>query len=277
MIKKLDFLRPVGIREKIRFGNKYDGGYVLYKNVLPQIDILMSYGIGWDTSFEDDFNRHTNKPVLMFDPTMYKKYIVNKQRVKYMAINCRIIPLFQYLSNCHKWYKHIKVLESRGVVFIKEGIAVKKLERFDNFSNHLKKFQIENKNIMLKIDIEGDEYEIFRDNEFQESLKNVNQIIIEFHDLKNRLLELRSILKKLQNSFEIIHIHGNNFAEQFKIFDLDKDNNTYMKIPDVIELTLVRNSLLHKEDFYNNEQKLPVKDLDYPNNPHIPDYSLDFF
>lgn len=276
MIAKLDFLKPIGIKEKIRIGNTYDGGYVVYKNILPQTDILVSYGVGWDTAFEDHFNRFTNSPVLMFDPTMHGKYIINKRRVKYFAFNCRIVPLIQYLRSCYQWYKHIKLLKSRGVVFIKEGIMAEKSGRFDKFSNHLKKFKIKAKRILLKIDIEGGEYEIFGDKEFYESLETVNQIIVEFHDLKNRLLDLRHILEELKISFEIIHIHGNNFGEQFTLFHFANENTNCPKIPDVVELTLVRRKFLLEEDLCNNEQRLPVKDLDYPNNPNLPDYCLDF-
>jgi hypothetical protein len=41
------------------------------------------------------------------------------------------------------------------------------------------------------------------------SLRNVEQLIIEIHDLKNRLKLLKFIIQKLKEQFEPVHIHGN--------------------------------------------------------------------
>lgn len=49
----------------------------------------MSYGVGWDTDFEEHFNAITGKQVLMFDPTMlstkilkYEYFIGSLKRIK---------------------------------------------------------------------------------------------------------------------------------------------------------------------------------------------------
>ena len=52
MIDDFDFLIPLSITDKMRLGTEGDGGYVVYLLSLLTIDILMTYGIGWDINFE---------------------------------------------------------------------------------------------------------------------------------------------------------------------------------------------------------------------------------
>lgn len=59
------FLRPKKI-EKIRIGNDNDGGYVLPKKCIDLAEICISYGLGTNTTFEEDLIRRGIK-VLGFD------------------------------------------------------------------------------------------------------------------------------------------------------------------------------------------------------------------
>ena len=70
-------------------------------------------------------------------------------------------------------------------------------------------------------------------------------------------------IKKLQKNFEITHLHGNNH------FPLTKTG-----LPMIIEMTLVNKKLMPelKEFVYN----LPLKGLDYPNQPFKDDVVLSF-
>ena len=70
-------------------------------------------------------------------------------------------------------------------------------------------------------------------------------------------------IKKLQKNFEITHLHGNNH------FPL-----TVTGLPMIIEMTLVNKKLMPelKEFVYN----LPLKGLDYPNQPFKDDVVLSF-
>lgn len=62
---------PYRVNSKlIRLGNKNDGGYIIEEGTLSRVDALYSYGVGNNTSFEEDFVRLTNKPVFLFDHTV---------------------------------------------------------------------------------------------------------------------------------------------------------------------------------------------------------------
>lgn len=49
------------------------------KSLLEKTDVLISYGVGWDTDFEEHFNEITGKQVLMFDPTMLSTKILKRE------------------------------------------------------------------------------------------------------------------------------------------------------------------------------------------------------
>lgn len=66
----IDFSIPVLVKGKMRIGNNYDGGYVVYDGLLHEnrsIDILWCW---LDTAFGEHFHQLTGNEVLMFDPTM---------------------------------------------------------------------------------------------------------------------------------------------------------------------------------------------------------------
>ena len=105
--------------------------------------------------------------------------------------------------------------------------------------------------IILKIDIEGDEYSILA-NISDQNLKKVRILIIEFHDLRNLrsnsfLSFFEKILTRLDNYFYACHLHVNNTSKIKNINDI--------KIPDMIEMTFIRKDRI--TNFSNKFTKLP--------------------
>ena len=82
----------------------------------------------------------------------------------------------------------------------------------------------ENKDIVLKIDIEGDEYKVLKD--VNKNFKKLNLVIIEFHNIKKNLKKIRSFIN--QTKLRNIHINANNYGQ----VDINR-------IPQVIEMTLI--------------------------------------
>jgi hypothetical protein len=88
--------------------------------------------------------------------------------------------------------------------------------------------------LLLKLDIEGEEWAIFAE-EPAENLKKFSQIVVEFHHL-HLVAQHPSFLKAVNNilaaGFAVYHIHGNNDKPEISL-------GKY-KIPQVLEVTYVQ-------------------------------------
>lgn len=272
-MNNLNFLRPLSVSNKIRIGRKGDGGYVVYKPSLENIDVLLTYGVGWDVDFEIDFFNLTGKGVFMYDPTMFGDEYIDKTYCRRLLKKFKFQSFYKYIRFATKWKKHLEYLRKNDVVFCNEGIAAEKKNKFDTLSSHLSQNNISDKKILLKMDIEGSEYPILDNDDFYKNIQNIEQIVIEIHDLKNRLRELERIITKLKKYFEIVHIHGNNHSETFILYNEKGD----VSFPDVIELTLVKKENIIPEDVLTTKMEYPVKGLDYENTPFKPPLGKLFF
>ena len=89
-------------------------------------------------------------------------------------------------------------------------------------------------------------------------------LIIEFHNLDKKRKLFKNSIIFLKNSFNIIHIHGNNLRS------LCKD-----KFPKVVEFTFLNKNIypLNKKELRKN---FPIKDLDFPCYQFKKDYILKF-
>ena len=160
--REFNFLKPFKTSELLRIGNKYDGGYILPKSVLKDSDGLISFGYGYDSSFEEDFIHRTDKKVLIFDHTcsylelflIFLKYLKRFLlfRKKWRDIN----------HHFKKLRSHHKFITSKKVTFLKKRIVSKK--------NTRQEIEIQNvfdlcsfKKAILKCDIEGDEFLVISD------------------------------------------------------------------------------------------------------------------
>jgi hypothetical protein len=171
----LSNLRVIQYDNKIRLGNKGDGGYVIAN--IPDYDCYISAGVGWDESFSNELTKHFNiKEAHGFDGT-----------IDILPINA---PEFM------KFYKmNIAPYKSKNTVNLRKYI--------DNF-----------KDIFLKMDIEGYEFYWLNSLSLSD-LKKFKQITIEFHFINNYNLNIdyrliHNCLYKLFQTHYIIHAHGNN-------------------------------------------------------------------
>ncbi|WP_341839454.1 hypothetical protein [Chitinophaga caseinilytica] len=275
-MSKIKFLSPVHVKNKIRLGRNHDGGYVVYEKAIQHTDRLLTYGVGWETSFEEDFNSRTGKPVLMFDPTMFNGEYVNMRHFAKLMISFRFRKAKRYLSTAKKWKKKLTELNERNIVFVDEGIAPEKNGKYNSLEQHMKQYRLFDENVLLKIDIEGGEYGLLDHPKFLACLGRVNQLIFEFHDLKNRLREVESILRLLEREFTLIHVHGNNYGDTFYSYEFSGSGTNDVLIPDVLELTLVRKTVLQESDIVHEDESYPVPQLDFPNNPQKKDIPIHF-
>ena len=115
---------------------------------------------------------------------------------------------------------------------------------------------------MLKVDIEGSEYEILEDIKLYS--KRINCLIIEFHDIKKNLKKIYNFVDKIKN-LKSIHIHGNNINK------LDKHGYPY-----AIEITFINIKRLKYEKKINLK-KYPISGLDFPSVKRNDDIKINFF
>lgn len=152
---------------------------------------------------------------------------------------------------------------------------------FSNTKNttNLKEYIQNNKNIFLKMDIEGSEFN-WLDSITEEELKKFSQIVLEVHwpfDIYRM-----NMLNKLNNTHYIIHIHGNNYCNRYipkhlpsgRTYDgtviINNINIPQIRLPEVFEVTYVNKNLYNNLSVEMKEIYFPTK-LDYPNNPATQD------
>lgn len=199
--KNLELLRCFEMpdSEFIRVGPAHDGGYVIYKDI-GSLNKVISIGVGWDTSFEEDLNSKVKGiNFVMFDHTV--------SQTKKLPENFKFYSL---------------------------GLGSKNLFPFVTLDSIVNAHLSINDRALLKIDIEGFEYESLSKTSL-ETLNNFDQILIEIHDLNSKTLTsglFTDLISKITKNYHLVHIHGNN-------------NTGYSVIagacvPKTLELTFIR-------------------------------------
>lgn len=258
-----DFLTPNKTLNLFRLGIKKDGGYILDRELLKKSNFLISFGMAEEYSFEIDFlNLSSKNKLIIFDFSInhvhyFKEIFKNLRRI----VKFKRTP--RDLFKCFKNYLNfINFINKKNVKFYS-----KKINSINNKDNNITIKKIFNnlpekdkKNITLKIDIEGSEYEIVDEILFYE--KNIDQLVIEFHDTHKKKSEFFTNIKKIQQYFYVTHIHANNYR------DYNQDG-----FPINVEVSFLNKSL--KEKTVKNYD-YPINNLDFPNNPDIQDLKFRF-
>lgn len=221
MLKILDFLKVYKFDNKIRFGNKNDGGYIIGDN-LGDYECYISAGVSNEESFSRDF---------------IKKYNMNAQNSFAFDGTIQNYP-YEY---------------TRDITFYKKNIGPLNTNKYTNLDFFIKKFN----NIFLKMDIEGGEYP-WLISLSHEKLSKFKQITIECHGINNDSwnycynLKLRCFIN-LSHTHYLVHIHGNNYSEVINgipnVVELTYINkNCFDEEPELNKTTLP----IYNLDFPNN-------------------------
>jgi hypothetical protein len=165
-----------------------------------------------------------------------------------------------------------------SIEWIPKNIGYSNTEKTTNLKEYIQNYN----NIFLKMDVEGSEFN-WLDSMSTEKLDKFNQIVLEVHwpfDMYRM-----NMIKKLNKTHYIIHIHGNNYCARDLPNKL-KDCRTYdgtiiinnsmlgiIKLPEVFEVTYVNKRLCDTSLVEIKEIHFPTN-LDYPNNPGAPDISF---
>jgi hypothetical protein len=234
--KTLRLLRPHAARgfQKARFGGPNDGGYILLDD-FRGIDSAFSFGIENNASWDVEIAKR-RVTVYQFDHTVEAP----------VADNARLV--FSRRRNCPEACPESESLSS----------LVKQHDKQNAYPN-----------LILKIDIENDEWAVF-DATPPDMLGRFSQIVGEFHyfqgfaDFYWRELFHR-VLTKLSDAYCIVHVHANNYG--------GFSNVCNVVFPNVLEITFANRCIY---PFSETDEIFPGP-LDSPNDPSRPDMHLGSF
>ena len=248
--------------EMMRLGVKADGGYVVPIESVRQSDGLISLGISSKWSFDAEFlNIQQKARYIACDRS--SGFLVNFFSFLYSLLRKRDVSggisalraAFRFLRFCSP--------TSNRKTFIRKwvrGVVVDKAREIciDDLIDRMGT----TKNIFLKIDIEGAEYEILQSviKIHTENKELFSCVCIEFHDIGSREEEFLNLIEELLQHFTIVHLHANNCG------GLSQD------FPNVVEITLVPIVGSSK----SRVGYLPREGLDFPNCPAFEDITLEF-
>ena len=231
----LKLLRPYDIDlKKIRLGSRYDGGYVMVDNMTPD-QVVLSYGLGGEISFDAEMANRGHQ-CYMFDHTIQGLPMTH--------------PNFHYYA---------------------EGVAGSNRSEkpFYTVEEHLERFSIRGNRLILKMDVEGAEWDAM--SRMPDAvLARFEQVAIEMHEFGSMreaafLEKVRATLERLNRHFTLYHVHANNnnpmeSVAGFPVFNL-------------LELSYVKTAIVKRSP----SRTFYPTDLDSPNEQDRPDYILSAF
>ncbi len=232
----LRLLRPYAVHgfSKARFGSAHDGGYVLLDD-FRGVDTAFSFGIDQNASWDLDIARK-GVTVYEFDHTV-----------------------------------DAPVSDNARLIFARKKISTEAGPDSESLPSLINRHDKQNMrpNMLLKIDIENDEWAVF-DATPPEILKRFSQVVVEFHffnsfsDFHWRRIYTR-VFKKMADAYTVVHVHANNFA--------GVSNVANVVIPNVLEITFANRDIY---SFSETDEIFPGP-LDVPNDPNHPDIHLGTF
>ena len=260
--KKYNLLRPIKTQELVRLGKNMVGGYVVDLSMIEKTNILIACGFGPEWSFESDFIKMKNNcNVFIYDHNLssapYFKEIWKYLR-RFLMLKVSFTALKLRLD-AYKKYKNFFRLDS--VRLYKEKIAYPSKNSNEADLKKVLSRVKDNSKVFLKIDIQGNEYEII--DQIVENFQQINMLVVQFYWINKNEDQFINSIKKLKNKYEIIHIHANNHHGKL-------ENG----LPIMLEITLLNKKFIPMSVEYLND--FPIKGLDYPSHSNREDISFSF-
>lgn len=253
MFHSTSFLRPHYFEDLIRVGPKSDGGYVIPQFLFGSISSIKSLGICDDWNFESEFIRKSPVPVVLeaYDAAAGAKYYLGR-------LADRPFKLRRYWEALVGIWRFKKFFNGRDKVFYPKFVHSGPSR--GAWENIVKVFEDVDLHTLLKIDIEGWEYDVLR-----EDLSKAGCLVVEFHDIFKFRESFESICNNLSRSHYLAHIHPNNAKVGSSGF------------PDILELTYVNKALCSSTNAQPNlDFHSPVPGLDFPCRADRPEIPLKF-
>ena len=174
-------LRPVPLAncQLERFGETYDGGYLLCANLLNDVKAGYSYGISGYDKWGCDVSTKRGVPIHQYDCFNLKR----------------------------------PVCAAGNTIFHEECVGESAFREdgrfFDTMQSQVARNGDGGKHIVLKIDVEGAEWGAFLTAP-DELFRQIDQIAVEFHGIDDQ--KSVAAVRRLKQFFEVANIHYNNFT-----------------------------------------------------------------
>ena len=204
-------------RQTKSYGSKECHWRIIPDN-LKEDSIVYSFGLGEDIRFESDIARLHNCTVYAFDPTPKSLKFVEKE-----AKNLPLIKVYPYALAADDGIKKFHLPKNQnhvsGSLIENDGTSTDTIEvPCHSIEFLMRKFGHERMDL-LKMDIEGNEYEVLESLAAHGVLKNINQICVEFHFRfdKNLVKRTKHIFRILKDcGFSLVYSAANQ--EEFTFF-----------------------------------------------------------
>lgn len=198
----------------MRVGGLGDGGYVIPAEDCYGLEALFSVGISDDWSFERQIAKHSPRCAIYGYDRTSGSVVFAYYFLREILSNRKIDEKLKMLK---KWmlltFTFAIFWNGRKKFYRKWIVPRKKNEKEVSITEALNKIPLA-KNLGIKIDIEGNEYEIGDQlvDQIRKRSSNIRFIIIEFHDVTENRDCFLSLTKKIQSIFPVAHVHANNFG-----------------------------------------------------------------
>ena len=194
---------------------------------------------------------------MAYDHTVNKKFWIERFKKDILHFFLFKKIRLRKIISIFKYYDYINFFKNKNkhyeLKISNENIKNKEITINEILKDH--------DNLILKIDIEGDEYNIL--NQILKNSKKINALLIEFHDIQKNMHLIKKFIEQ-SNKLKLVHIHANNYQ------CIDKDID-----PSVIELTFTNIEKIRFEQIIT-KKKYPIENLDYKNSHRKDDYTLKF-
>ena len=261
----------------VRIGRNADGGYLLPSQVLAEVNGCLSFGLGAEWSFEQALLelkqvKISPKNIVFFDASIsvfgiIKSLVYMGRRTVYEVRSRRpkserkftledfkrsLIALVAYLPTFR--FRKNRMVHIRKFV-VHSPSKKNEISFIDALS-----YRSDPRHAIVKIDIEGGEWELLRGKEDVDLLADVPVLIMEMHDTRRE--QFMKIVELLKAHFWIAHLHGNT-----------SDRCTESGMPLYLEMTFVNKRFTPEPGI---RTKLPIIGLDFPVRPGEAPYEFVF-
>lgn len=244
-LKVYEIYNSTGPISLLRIGKEFDGGYIVPESCLVESDVLMGYGIYNDISFEEQYSELYHKEAYGFDCGIQNIDTTN--------------PLTHFISECI----------GNNLFINKKHEVASEIQKVTSFDEQIANLNLINKKILIKMDIEGAEYDALQN--ILPHFADITGIVLEIHFSKNEVQKATNLLKSLNDNFILAHLHANNCCQAFVTSDKMEG-----AMPGIIELSYINKSLVSRYELITSASY--PKSIDMPNvkskNDHI--FKIDY-